>query len=50
MMGLELAPLDYELRALAIELQELKSYCWEGAEFIQLLYCIIIMLSYLNCD
>ena len=29
---------------------QLKSYCWEGAEFIQLVYCIIIHLSFLNCD
>ena len=29
---------------------QLKSYCWEGIEFIQLVYCIIIYLSFLNCD
>ena len=29
---------------------QLKSYCWEGVEFIQLVYCIIIDLSFLNCD
>ena len=29
---------------------QLKSYCWEGVEFIQLVYCIIIYLSFLNCD
>ena len=29
---------------------KLKSYCWEGVEFIQLVYCIIIYLSFLNCD
>ena len=23
---------------------------WEGVEFIQFLYCIIIYLSFLNCD
>ena len=28
---------------------QLKSYCWEGVEFIQLVYCIIF-LSFLNCD
>ena len=28
---------------------QLKSYCWEGVEFIQLVYCIIIYLSSLNC-
>ena len=27
-----------------------KSYCWEGVQFIQLVYCIIIYLSFLNCD
>ena len=36
--------LDYKPSALAIELQELKSYCWEGVEFIQLVCCIIIYL------
>ena len=29
---------------------QLKSYCWEGVEFIQLVYWIIIILSFLNCD
>ena len=29
---------------------QLKSYCWEGVEFIQLVYCIIIYLSFLNWD
>ena len=29
---------------------QLKSYCWELVEFIQLVYCIIIYLSFLNCD
>ena len=43
-------PLDYKPSALAIEPQELKSYSWEGVEFIQLVYCIIIYLSFLNCD
>ena len=28
---------------------QLKSYCWEGVEFIQLVYCIIYW-SFLNCD
>ena len=27
-----------------------KSYCWERVEFIQLMYCIIIYLSFLNCE
>ena len=26
------------------------SYCFEGVEFIQLMYCIIKYLSFLNCD
>ena len=43
-------PLDYKPSALAIEPQDLKSYCWDGVEFIQLVYCIIIYLSFLNCD
>ena len=29
--------------------KQLKSYCWKGVEFIQLVYCIIICLSFLNC-
>ena len=29
---------------------QLKSYCWEGVEFIQLVYCIIIYVSFLNSD
>ena len=29
---------------------QLKSYWWEGVEFIQLVYCITIYLSFLNCD
>ena len=29
---------------------QFKSYCWEGVEFIQLVYCIIIHLSFLDCD
>ena len=29
---------------------QLKSCCWKGVEFIQLVYCIIIYLSFLNCD
>ena len=29
---------------------QLKSYCWEGVQFSQLVYCIIIYLSFLNCD
>ena len=29
---------------------QLKSYCWDGVEFIKLVHCIIIYLSFLNCD
>ena len=29
---------------------QLKSYCWEGVEFVQLVYCIIIYLSFVNCE
>ena len=43
-------PLDYKPSALAIELYSSKCFCWEGVEFIQLVYCIIIYLSFLNCD
>ena len=42
--------LDYKPSALAIELYSSICYCWEGVEFIQLVYCIIIYLSFLNCD
>ena len=41
--------LDYKPTALAIELYG-SSYCWERVEIIQLVYCIIIYLSFLNCD
>ena len=27
-----------------------QSSCWEGDEFVQLVYCIIIYRSFLNCD
>ena len=42
-------PLDYKPSALAIELTSSISYCWERIEFIQLVYCIIIYLSFLSC-
>ena len=29
---------------------QLKSSCWEIVEFIQLVYCVIIYVSFLNCD
>ena len=40
-------PLGYKPNALVTELYS-SSYCWEGVEFIQLVYCIIY-LSFLNC-
>ena len=43
-------PLDYKPSALAIELYRSKCFCWEGVEFILLVYCIIIYLWFLNCD
>ena len=38
----------YKPNALAIELNSSKCYCWEGVEFILLVYCIIVYLSFLN--
>ena len=38
----------HKLSALVTELYS-PSYCWEGDEFIQLVYCIIIYFSFLNC-
>ena len=43
-------PIDYKPSALSIELYSSISYCWERAEFIQLVYCIVTILSFLNCD
>ena len=40
--------LDYKPSALAIELYSSICYCWEGVEFIQLVYFIIIYLSFLT--
>ena len=39
-------PLDYKPSALAIELYSSISCCWEGVEFIQLVYCIIIFYHF----
>ena len=50
MMGLELATSGLQTECSAHWAMWLKSYCWEGVEFIQLVYCIIIILSFLNCD
>ena len=43
-------PLGSKPSALAIELYSSKNYCWEEVEFFQLVCCIIIYLSFLNCD
>ena len=47
---LELATPGLQTQCLSHRAIQLKSYCWEGVEFIQLMYCIIIYLSFLNCD
>ena len=50
MMGLELATPRLQTECSSHWAIQLKSYCWEWVEFIKLLYCIIIILSFLNCD
>ena len=51
MIGLELATSRLQTECSSHWAIQLKSYCWEGVEFIQLVYCIIIFfLSFLNCD
>ena len=45
-----LQPMDYKTSALAIELYNSKAIARKEFEFIQLVYCIIIHLSFLNCD
>ena len=50
MMGLKLATPRLEAECSSHWAIQLKSYCWEGVEFIQLVYCIIIISSFLNCD
>ena len=47
---LELATPGLQIQCSSHWAIQLKSYCWEGVEFIQLVYCIIIYLSFLNCD
>ena len=50
-MGPELATPRLQTECSSHWAIQLKSYCWEGVEFIQLVYCIIIIfLSFLNCD
>ena len=49
MMGVELATPRLQTECSSHWAIQLKSYCWEGVEFIQLVWCIIITLSFLNC-
>ena len=50
MVRLELATPGLQTQCSSHWAIQRKSYCWEGVEFIQLVYCIIIYLSFLNCD
>ena len=50
MVRLELATPGLQTQCPSHWAIQLKSYCSEGVEFIQLVYCIIIYLSFLNCD
>ena len=43
-------PLSYKKECSSYWANKLKSYCWEGVVFIQLVYCIIMYLSLLNCS
>ena len=49
-MGHELAIPRLQTECSSHSAIQLKSYCWEEVEFIQLVYCILIILSFLNCD
>ena len=49
MMGLELATPRLYTECSRQWAKQLKSYCWERVAFIQLVCCIIIYLSFLNC-
>ena len=49
MVRLELANPQIWTECFSHWAKQLKCYCWEGVEFIQLVYCIIIYLSFLNC-
>ena len=49
MVRLELATARLSTECFSHRAKQLKSYCWEGVEFIQLVYCIIIYSSFLNC-
>ena len=50
MVRLELATRGLQTQCSSHWAIQLKSYCWEGVEFIQLVYGIILSLSFLNCD
>ena len=50
MVRLELATPGLQTQCFSHWAIQLKSYCWEGVEFIQLVYCIFICLSFHNCD
>ena len=50
MVRLELATPGLQTQCSSHWAIQLESCCWEGVEFIQLVYCIIIYLSFLNCD
>ena len=50
MVKLELATPGLQTQCYRHWAIQLKSYCWEGVEFMLLVYCIIIYLSFLNCD
>ena len=50
MVRLKLATPGLQIQCSSHSTLQLKSYCWEGTEFIQLVYCIIVYLSFLSCD
>ena len=50
MMGLEFATRRLQTECSSHWAIQLKSYFWRGVEFIQFVYCIIIILSFLKCD
>ena len=50
MVRLELETPGLQTRCSSHRAIQLRNYCWKGVEFIQLVYCIIIYFSFLNCD
>ena len=48
MVRLELATPRFQTQCSRHSAIQLKRYCWEGVEVIQLVYCLIIYLSFLN--